>query len=288
LAHRGYLILACPEGVDDTIDCATPFLACTAGASPSFLIPFTAAFHLYSGDIGIQRSKMLLRIFIRSIVTAIIDMTIRLIFTTCIEARYADPVERETAYYTTITNNLNTMRGLPIEYYIVENGGKRRTVLDDISGVHVLYTDTNAIKYTGSNPDAETGLKPMKEMMDIQKICNTFDFDDEDIIIKITGRYGLQNPPTFLENLIENEGKYDVFMKFFNICTMNYDEMDCVLGLYAIRYKYLQEFNPRYMLEQESAEHVFATFVRRTVPPEKILEVSHLGLVLPRETDPLV
>jgi len=231
---------------------------------------------------------MLLRIFVRSIVKHIIDMTIRLIFTTCIEARYADPVERETAYYTTITNNLNTMRGLPVEYYIVENGGKRRTVLDDISGVHLLYTDTNAIKYTGSNPDAETGLKPMKEMMDIQKICNTFDFDDEDIIIKITGRYGLQNPPTFLENLIQNEGKYDVFMKFFNICTMSYDEMDCVLGLYAIRYKYLQEFNPRYMLEQESAEHVFATFVRRTVAQERILEVTHLGLVLPREYDSLV
>ena len=79
------------------------------------------------------------------------------------------------------------MRGLPIEYYIVENGGKRRTLLDDISGVHLLYTDTNLIKYTGQNPDAEAGLKPMKEMLDIQKICNTFDFDDEDMIIKITG-----------------------------------------------------------------------------------------------------
>ena len=215
-------------------------------------------------------------------------MTIRLIFTSCIAARYAAPVEREQIYYKTITASVKAMSGLPIEFYIVENSGKRRTLLDDISGVHLLYTDTNAIKYSGSNPDAETGLKGMKEMMDVLRVCDVFDFDEEDIVIKLTGRYGLQNPPTFLENLIENEGNYDVFMKFLNICTMSYEPMDCVLGLCAIRYKYLQEFNPRYMLEQLSCERVFAAFVRHTVPQERILEVTHLGLVLPREYDSLV
>jgi hypothetical protein len=215
-------------------------------------------------------------------------MTIRLIYTTCIAARYADPAEREQMYYKNILQTLTILRGMPIEIYIVENSGKRKTLLDDISGVHLLYTDTNAIKYSGSNPDAETGLKAMKEMMDILRVCDVFEFDEEDIVIKLTGRYGLQNPPTFLENLIENEGKFDVFMKFLNICTMRYDPMDCVLGLCAIRYKYLQEFNPRYMLEQPSCECVFAAFVRRTVPQERILEAKHLGLVLPRDQDSLV
>jgi len=215
-------------------------------------------------------------------------MTIRLIFTSCIAARHADPVEREQIYYKTIRASVKAMSGLPIEFYIVENSGKRRTLLDDISGVHLLYTDTNAIKYTGSNPDAETGLKAMKEMIDILRVCDVFEFDEEDIVIKLTGRYGLQNPPTFLENLIENESKYDVFMKFLNISTMSYDPMDCVLGLCAIRYKYLQEFNPKYMLEQLSSEKVFAAFVRRTVPQERILEATHLGLLLPREEDPIV
>ena len=215
-------------------------------------------------------------------------MTIRLIYTTCISARHADPIEREQMYYKNILQTLTIVRGMPIEIYIVENSGKRKTLLDDISGVHLLYTDTNAIKYSGSNPNAETGLKAMKEMMDILRVCDVFEFDEEDIVIKLTGRYGLQNPPTFLETLIENQGKYDVFMKFLNICTMRYDSMDCVLGLCAIRYKYLQEFNPRYMLEQPSCECVFAAFVRRTVPEERILEATHLGLVLPREQDPLV
>lgn len=215
-------------------------------------------------------------------------MTIRLIFTTCISARYADVVEREQVYYKTITASLKTLAGLPIEFYIVENSGKRRTLLDDISGVHLLYTDTNAIQYTGSNPDAETGLKPMKEMMDILKVCEAFEFDEEDMIIKLTGRYGLENPPTFLENLIKNHEKYDAFIKFLNICTMSYDTDDCILGLCAIRYKYLQEFNPRYMLEKQSCERVFAAFVWRTIDKERIFEATHLGLVLPREYDSLV
>ena len=215
-------------------------------------------------------------------------MTIRLIFTTCITARHADVGEREQVYYKTIRESLKTLADLPIELYIVENSSKRRTLLDDISGVHLLYTDTNAIEYTGSNTDAQTGLKPMKEMMDILRVCDVFEFDEEDIVIKLTGRYGLQNPPTFLENLIKTQEKYDVFMKFFNICTMSHDVNDCVLGLFAIRYKYLAEFNPRYMLEQNSAERLFAAFVREFVPRERILDVSHLGLVLPREYDSLV
>lgn len=210
-------------------------------------------------------------------------MTIRLIFTTSMTARHANPVEREQMYYDIITKNLETMRGMPIEFYIVENSGKRRTLLDTIPGVHLVYTDTNSIEYTGPNTDAQTGLKPMKEMLDIQRVCDTFEFDEEDIVIKLTGRYLLENPPTFLEALIMNQDKYDVYMKFFNICSMLYDPQDCVLGLCAIRYKYLQEFNPRYMLERESAEQVFAAFVRRIVPQERILEATHLGLRLPQE-----
>ena len=235
-----------------------------------------------------NKSKACVFRFILFCREVLVEMTIRLIFTTCITARHADVGEREQVYYKTIRESLKTLAGLPIEFYIVENSGKRRTLLDDISGVHLLYTDTNAIEYTGSNPDAETGLKAMKEMIDILRVCDVFDFDEEDIVIKLTGRYGLQNPPTFLENLIEKEGKYDVFMKFLNICTMRYDPMDCILGLCAIRYKYLQEFNPRYMLEQPSCECVFTAFVRRRVPQERILEVTHLGLVLPREHDSLV
>ena len=215
-------------------------------------------------------------------------MTIRLIFTTCIAARHANQREREDIYYKTITNNLKIMSGLPIEYYIVENGGNRRTLLDDISGINLLYTDTNSIPYTGKNTDAETGLKPMKEMLDILKVCQAFEFDEEDIVIKLTGRYGLDNPPTFLENLVKNSDRYDVFMKFFNICTMSFDPLDCVLGLCAIRFKYLQEFNPRYMLEQVSGEHVFAEFVRGIVPEGRIFEAMHLGLLLPRDEDFLV
>jgi hypothetical protein len=203
-------------------------------------------------------------------------------------ARHADPSQRELDYLRTIMQSLETMKGLPIEVYIVENNGERRTLLNDISGVHLVYTDTNQIPYTGSNPDAQTGLKGMKEMLDIHRVCDLFNFDEEDIVIKMTGRYSLEAPQLYVRTVIEQEPNYDAFIKFLNICTMKYDPTDCVLGLFAIRYKYLQNFNPRFMLEQPSSEQIFAVYVRNTIPPERICEVTHLGLYLPREHDSLV
>ena len=215
-------------------------------------------------------------------------MKYRFIFTTCMHARHADPIQREVDYVRTITQSLEAIKGLPIEIYIVENNGERRTMLDDISGVHVVYTDTNEIPYTGNNPDAQTGLKGMKETLDIHRVCDLFNFDEEDIIIKMTGRYSLEAPQLYLKMIIDQEPNYDAFIKFFNICTMKYDPMDCVLGLFAIRYEYLQNFNPRFLLEQPSSEQVFAAYVRNTIPLERICEVSHLGLYLPREDHSLV
>ena len=126
-------------------------------------------------------------------------------------------------------------------------------------------------------------LEPMKEMLDIQRVCQAFEFDEEDIVIKLTGRYLLENPATFLKSLIDNQDSYDAFMKFFNICTMSYDPADCILGLCGVRYKYLLEFNPRYMLEEHSAERVFSAFVRRTIDKDRIFEATHLGLRLPQD-----
>ena len=43
-------------------------------------------------------------------------------------------------------------------------------------------------------------------------------------------------------NLVKNNINTEAFVKFFNICTKQYMFDDCVLGLFAIKCKYLNEF----------------------------------------------
>ena len=52
-----------------------------------------------------------------------------------------------------------------------------------------------------------------------------------------------------------------------------------MFGVYAIRYKYLNKFNYIEMLQHPSMEHVFAKYVREEVPANRIMEVTHLGLL---------
>ena len=79
------------------------------------------------------------------------------------------------------------------------------------------------------------------------------------MIIKITGRYHVMDNSFFNKiNLLESS--YDVFIKFFNVCTLKFLSYDCVLGLFAIKCKFLKQFN--YSINPASAEVEFASFVR--------------------------
>jgi hypothetical protein len=195
-------------------------------------------------------------------------MVFRFIFTTSI----IDSA-REQVYYNAISESISILSHLPFEFYIVENNGQRQTMLDDISGAKVLYTNTNNITLSTTR-----GGKGMKEFQDIIHVADKYQFNDEDIVVKLTGRYTLQAPATFLESVIALEDKYDAFIKWYNICSREYVYHDCILGLYALRYKYLKEFNFINMTRHVSMEHVFAMHIRDTVPEERITEIQHLGL----------
>ena len=84
---------------------------------------------------------------------------------------------------------------------------------------------------------------------------------------------------TFLKSVVELESRYDAFIKWYDVIREKYVYDDCCLGLYAIRYKYLKEFNYIEMLQHPSMEHVFAKYVREEVPVNRVAEVRHLGLL---------
>ena len=75
-------------------------------------------------------------------------------------------------------------------------------------------------------------------------------------------------------NLIKNTD-CDAYVKFYNACTLQYMYDDCVLGLYAIKCKYLKEFKYNFL---KSPECEFADYIRKYVNKYKIIEVDHLCL----------
>lgn len=154
---------------------------------------------------------------------------------------------RENRYIEAISESL---KHIPVRTIIVENNGKRGTFLDRFMSdrVSVFYTNNNIHNFKN---------KGVNEMLDIKEVIQYYDINDEDIIIKLTGRYKVISP-LLLNEIDEN---YDAFVKFFGVSSLKYEKYDCVLGCYAMRAKYLKLFNYLSM-NYQSAEIAFAKYVK--------------------------
>ena len=169
--------------------------------------------------------------------------------------RYIDSIKQ----LLELTKNDNMIKTI-----IVENNGVRETYLDNL-GCDILYTNNNKIrcKHKGDN-----------ELLDIKDVINKYGIKDEDMIIKITGRYKLLSDD-FINLVKNNIDTYDAFIKFYNVAIRKYMNNDCVLGLFAIKCKYLKQFNYKF---KKSGECEFAEYVRENVDKNKIMEINKLDL----------
>lgn len=182
---------------------------------------------------------------------------IYLIITTSINNRYGiqDANERKDRYLYAISE---TLKLLPQEItpIIVENNGKRETYLDnfyhDVKPIKVLYTENNKHNYKS---------KGSNELLDIKEVIQQYEIKDSDMIIKLTGRYRVLSS-TFFKDIIENEKKYDAFVKFFGVDSLTFDTYNCILGYYAIRTNYIKLFNHRSIDNNKYAEIAFARYIR--------------------------
>lgn len=120
-----------------------------------------------------------------------------------------------------------------IKPIIVENNGFRATYLDDLN-CEVCYTD--------NNNKSDLYHKGLNELMDIQEVIQRYAIQDDDIVIKLTGRYKLLDA-SFIDTVKKHRTQYHAFVKFFNVCEKTYMANDCVLGLFAIQSKYLKRFH---------------------------------------------
>jgi hypothetical protein len=165
--------------------------------------------------------------------------------------RYIDCIQQ----LINLINNDNS-----IKLIVVENNGLRNTYLDELN-CDIFYTNNNKINYN---------FKAGNELLDIKDVINRYNIQDDDMVIKLTGRYKLLNL-NFI-NLIKKHN-HDAFIKFFNVCTKQYMYYDCVLGLFAIKCKYLKDFQYQFI---KSPECEFAEHIRKNV--NHILEIIQLDL----------
>jgi hypothetical protein len=176
---------------------------------------------------------------------------------------------RKQRYITAIGDTLRVIHSLGlgdlVKPIIVENNGDNNTYMNGFS-CDVVYTNHNVIKQ---------GHKGVNEMMDLQHVMNKYNVGDEDMVIKLTGRYRLLDD-VFLKSVIAGMETYDAFLKFYNVCTFKFEENNCVLGLFALRAKYLKLF--RYSNFRLAPETEFAMYVCDKVAKEKIVEVQDLHL----------
>ena len=140
----------------------------------------------------------------------------------------------------------------------------RQTFLDDFN-CDVLYTTHNDLKFR---------FKSGNELADIKAVINKYNIQDDDVIIKLTGRYKLQDL-SFIQLVKDNSSTYDAFIKFFNVCSRKFMHNDCVLGLFAIKCKHLKNFNYSF---RRGSEIEFTEHVRNTIETNKIMEINQLNL----------
>ncbi len=183
---------------------------------------------------------------------------IYLIITTSINNRYGtqNQNERRERYLYAISE---TLKNLPREIIpiIVENNGKRDTYLDNFYHHHnehvkVIYTENNKQQFKS---------KGANELCDIKEVIDRFGIEDNDMVIKLTGRYRVTSPKFFKE-VMENENTYDAFVKFYRTCNLRFEEYDCILGCYAMRANFIKLFSQYSIDNYKSAEIAFARYAR--------------------------
>ena len=181
------------------------------------------------------------------------------IVTTCVDAC---PIRK--AQYMEGIGALKAFAGTA-EILLVENNGPRATYLDEL-GCRVLYTTNNKL------PTANKGLKELQDVLDC---IAHFELKDEDFVVKMTGRYVLQDPAAFLE--AAQSDRYDAVIRYgpyFQPAAG--DKMDdCVTGLVGMRCRYVKQIEkPK---EKECVEWKWGK-VTRLIPDEAVCKMRYLGI----------
>ena len=178
---------------------------------------------------------------------------------------------RKNQYIAGINKLKKIIQNLIFENYkiiIVENNGKRDTFLNMLD-CEVNYTQNNFLQTTNNYG--------VKELQDILDCIDKYNIDDTDFIVKMTGRYILDDNSEFM-NVIKNihNTKYDCVIKYGSyLMPVNYKMDDCITGLIGMSCLYVKQIQKPN--ENECVEWEWAK-VTNLIDHKKIHLVNKLGI----------
>ena len=183
---------------------------------------------------------------------------------------FNDCPTRESQYINGINQLKKVIKDLDIDNYkiiIIENSGIRNTFLNTLD-CDVYYTSNNFINTTN---------RGYKELQDILDCIEKYNINDSDFIVKMTGRYILDDNSEFM-NIIKNihNTKYDCVIKYGSyFAPLDYKTYDCITGLIGMSCYYVKQIetpNQDVCVEWKWAE------VTYSMNDEKIYLVNKLGI----------
>ena len=195
-------------------------------------------------------------------------MTIYFLVTTCI---FNECTIRKEQYINGINKLKQTIEDMHIEgckIILIENNGPRYTYLDTL-GCEVYYTTNNLLQKE----------KGYKELQDIFDCIEHYNIQDSDFVVKMTGRYILQDNSNFM-NIIKdiNNAKYDCVIRYGSYNSpLTYKTNDCITGLIGMRCIYIKQIEVP--MENEVVEWKWAS-VTNLIDDEKIYMVDTLGIYI--------
>lgn len=150
---------------------------------------------------------------------------------------------------------------------VVENNGLRSTFLNELD-CDVYYTENNFLQVTD---------KGYKELQDVLDCIHNYNINDSDFIVKMTGRYILNDNSEFM-NVIKNinDTKYECVIKYGSFGNpVNYKMDDCITGLIGMSCVYVKQIKKP--SENECVEWNWAK-VTKLIDDNKIYLVNTLGI----------
>lgn len=185
---------------------------------------------------------------------------------------------RKKEYIDAIKINLEFLNEIPnIKIIIVENNNNTNSFLDDFN-CEVIYTDNN---WTATSYN-----KGPIELTDIHHVINIFDIKDDDFIIKITGRYPIQNNSKFINTIKNNDlNNIDCVIRYgsFHEKKGTNKTNDCITGLIGMKCKYIKQIDKNLNGFDDYIECKWAQ-VANKLDEDRIIILDELGIFI-RQVD---
>jgi|TARA_B110000879_G_scaffold211879_1_gene305973 hypothetical protein len=192
------------------------------------------------------------------------------VVTTCVEVQ---PVSvRKEQYAIGISSLQHQIRKLNITDYIitlVDCGHERSTFLDKIKNVRLYYADTQRLRLE----------KGVKEIKSIKKAIKHLGMSDDNLIVKMTGRYRFAENSPFM-NILATIDRSDIraivkWGPYFKPTVEPPDNPDCTTGLIMSDVSTVRLIEEKAILEHRWAQSIME------LPPKKVVSMNtRLGLYI--------